>query len=152
MDWVIGIGNEMRGDDGVGARVVSAMKPRSDLETLIVHQLVPELAQMLQSARRVLFVDACLECDRVRMSPLEPSEHRGLGHACTPAALLGWTKLAFGRQPEAWLLGIPCASFDVGEQLSPNAANSLPEALECIERWLASDCPEPVPMMSEEEA
>jgi len=152
MDWVIGIGNDLMGDDGAGARVVHAVAPRADLETMVIHQLVPELAEMLQYARRVLFVDACLGCDRLSLSRLEPSGHCGLGHACTPAALLGWMEFAYDRRPEAWLLGIPCASFDVGKQLSSVAATSLPEALERIEKWLGDDCAGPVLMMSEEEA
>ena len=150
MDIVIGIGNEMRGDDGIGPRVVDAIRPRSDLETLTVHQLVPELAERIQCAQRVLFVDASLE-EQLCLKQLEPSDHRGLGHACSPAGLLGWTRLAYEQAPESWLLSIPGFLFEFGETLSPRAAAYLPKALERIESWL-SDCPEPVLMMSEEEA
>ena len=150
MDIVIGIGNELRGDDGIGARVVDAIPSRADLETMTVHQLVPELAEKIQRARRVLFVDASLG-DELCLTQLASSDHRGLGHACSPTALLGWTRLAYDREPESWLLSIPGSSFEFGEDPSPRTAAYLPEALERIESWL-SDCPEPVLMMSEEEA
>jgi len=111
MDIVIGIGNELRGDDGIGPRVVDAIPARADLQTMTVHQLVPELAEKIQFARRVLFVDASLG-DELCLTQLSPSDHRGLGHACSPGSLLGWTRLAYDREPESWLLSIPGASFE----------------------------------------
>jgi len=150
MDIVIGIGNELRGDDGIGPRVVDAIPARADLQTMTVHQLVPELAEKIQCARRVLFVDASLG-DELCLTQLASSDHRGLGHACSPAALLGWTKLAYDREPASWLLSIPGASFEFGEGTSSRTTAYVPEALDRIESWL-SDCPEPVLMMSEEEA
>ena len=151
MDIVIGIGNEMRGDDGIGPRVVDAVPARPDLETITVHQLVPELAEKIKDARRVLFVDASLESGDMRLMHIEPSPHRGLGHACSPSALLNWTKLAFARAPESWLLSIPGSSFEYGDEPSPQMVAQLPEALNRIETWL-NQYPEPVLMMSEEEA
>lgn len=151
MDIVIGIGNDLRGDDGIGPRVVDAIRARVDLETMTVQQLVPELAEKIQHARRVLFVDASLACDEPCLAQLEASDHRGLGHACSPAALLAWTKLAYERQPESWLLSVPGTTFELGEGLSPQAAAHLPKALEQVESWLIQ-CIKPVPMISEEEA
>ncbi len=151
MDIVIGIGNEIRGDDGIGPRVVDAIPIRPDLEALTVHQLVPELAERIKGARRVLFVDASLESGDMRLTHISPSPHHGLGHACSPAALLGWTEIAFERAPESWLLSIPGSSFEYGDEPSPQTAARLPEALNRIETWL-NQCPEPVLMMSEEEA
>lgn len=150
MNFVIGIGNDMRADDGIGPRVVNALPARADLETMTVHQLVPELAEKIQHAKRVLFVDASLET-QLCFKQLEASDHRGLGHACSPASLMGWTRLAYEQVPESWLLSIPGFLFEFGETLSPRTAAYLPEALERIESWLG-DCPEPVLMMSEEEA
>jgi len=151
MDIVIGIGNDMRGDDGIGPHVVDAVPSRSDLETMTVHQLVPELAERIRCAQRTLFVDASLEGDDVSLKRIEPSDHRGLGHACSPAALLGWTKLAYAEAPEAWLLSIPGTSFGLGETLSPRSMSLVPDALQRIETWLNGSS-EPVLMLNEEEA
>jgi hydrogenase maturation protease len=151
MDIVIGIGNALRGDDGIGPGVVDAILPRAGLKTMTVHQLVPELAEKIRAARRVLFVDASLDGGGLRLAQLGPSVHRGIGHACSPAALLAWTSLVYDRAPQSWLLTIPGFSFEFGEDVSPQAAATLPEAMARVESWL-SDCPEPVLMMSEEEA
>jgi Ni,Fe-hydrogenase maturation factor len=58
---VIGYGNTLRRDDGVGVRVAEAVAadPRfAHVRVLAVHQLTPELALDIGSASLVIFVDA----------------------------------------------------------------------------------------------
>ncbi|MCX6094234.1 MAG: hydrogenase maturation protease [Candidatus Bipolaricaulota bacterium] len=137
MDLILGIGNELRGDDGVGARVVELLPPRAGVETGVVHQLTPELADRLCRAGRVLFVDAHVADDAVRLSPLKPVARAGvLGHALTPEALLEWTRMVHGRAPEGWLLTVPARSFALGESLSAEAESAVPEACETALSWL----------------
>ncbi len=151
MDLVIGIGNDWRGDDGLGPRVVDALAARPDLETMTVHQLVPELAERVQRVERVLFVDAAVGTETVCLQRVEPGPHRGLGHACSPDALLDWTVLAYEHAPEAWLLSIPGVTFDPGTGLSQQAEDRVPEAVARIEAWLSKQ-PQPVAVTNEEEA
>lgn len=138
MNLVIGIGNELRGDDGVGPRLVAGLEPADGLETMSVHQLTPEMADRLSRAKRVLFVDAAVDRDDVRLERIETTQTRGIGHAVTPGALLGWTQFAFGRHPEAWLLGVPAGSFDVGDPISPGVSGLLPEAKRKMNAWLSA--------------
>ena len=61
---IIGYGNPLRGDDGVGWRVaeaVAAALPDGAAEVLTVHQLTPELAELMSRADRVIFIDAAAE-------------------------------------------------------------------------------------------
>ena len=62
---VIGYGNELRGDDGIGPRVAEAVAARNHpgVRVRIVCQLVPELAAELAEARTVIFVDALMDPD-----------------------------------------------------------------------------------------
>jgi hydrogenase maturation protease len=59
---VIGYGNEVRGDDGVGPRVarVVAGWQLPHVKALAVHQLLPELVESFAEASAVVFVDASL--------------------------------------------------------------------------------------------
>jgi len=139
MDIVIGIGNELRGDDGVGPYVVEAIPVCSGLETMTVHQLVPELAERIQAAQRVLFIDACVDCDEVRLARVKPSDHRGLAHAVSPSSLLHWTQRLFEVTPEAWLLSIPGYSFGLGEPIGPETRKHLSEAQGRLDAWLTRD-------------
>ena len=151
MNLIIGIGNSLRGDDGVGPWVVDAVPARPGLETMTVHQLTPELVETMGRAERVLFVDAALHTSELDLGRVLPAPHRGVGHACTPAALLGWCELLEVSVPETWLLAIPAASFELGESLSERTRACVPEALIRIEAWL-DQVPEPVLVMNEEEA
>jgi len=135
VNLVIGIGNTLRRDDGIGARVVSGL-PSLTAESMTVHQLMPELAERLQDADRVLFIDAAVTGRSVSLRRLCPSPHRGLGHAMTPEALLDWTARAYGRAPEGWLLAIAGHAFDIGEGLSRQAEEAVPAAIEAACAWL----------------
>lgn len=58
-DLLIGLGNSLRGDDGVGPQLVAWADGQWPwLRVRAVHQLTPELSDDLAAARRVLFVDA----------------------------------------------------------------------------------------------
>lgn len=142
MDLIVGIGNELRGDDAVGIRVVGSLPPQPDAEAIAVHQLTPELADRLRDAERVLFIDAHAADDTVRLSPLEPAAETALlGHALSPEALLQWTRLAHGRAPEGWLLTVPARAFPFGESLSSEAECAVLEARRMALRWLGCSAP-----------
>jgi hydrogenase maturation protease len=141
---VIGYGNELRRDDGVGPEVARAVgKLRlPGVRVIACHQLVPELAGLLAAAGRVVFVDATIHPgDRVRLTPLEPAAQPDApGHTGAPRSLLALARTAFGRCPAAWQLTIPVESLDFGEGLSPRAAQGVAVAIQEIKSLLAASC------------
>jgi len=60
---VIGIGNPLRGDDGIGWRLAALLPARAGLAVRCSQQLTPELAEELAAVERVLFLDAWLGSD-----------------------------------------------------------------------------------------
>src|ERR1035441_6445297 len=64
---VIGYGNTLRGDDGVGPRVAEAIEKLNlpGVRTLVCQQLSPEYADPVSRARTVVFVDAAVDAPRV---------------------------------------------------------------------------------------
>ena len=128
---VIGYGNALRRDDGVGpraARAVAAWR-LSGVEGITTHQLTPELAERIGEAERVVFVDAG-PADIVRTRPMEPSRAaQVLGHTSEPHELLDLAEALFGRRPEAWLITLPAPELGFGEGLSAAAEHGLAEAL-----------------------
>jgi hydrogenase maturation protease len=133
---VIGYGNTLRADDGVGQRVAVAISAWDlpGVSSRAMHQLTPELAEPLSTADLAVFVDARLaEGGDVLLSPLEPSATGGMmGHVCDPRSLLGLTRAMYGRHPRAWLVSVPAADFSLGEGLSATAAHGAADALERI--------------------
>ena len=72
---VIGYGNELRGDDGVGPRVARAVSDwrLPGVTALAVHQLAPELAEPLSLSDAAVFVDAAVVGgDRVEVREIAP--------------------------------------------------------------------------------
>ena len=136
MDWIIGVGNRLRGDDGLGPRLVERVRAAKTAKCLVVTQLTPELALSLRDADRVLFVDADVAETAPRLLRLEPRTDRGLGHALSPEGLLELTERAFGTAPDGWLLSIPGHRFEFVDELSTTAAGALCEAERILMRWM----------------
>jgi len=135
MDLVIGIGNPLRRDDGIGPRVALALEGRPSVSAWAVQQLVPELALRLGQASRVLFVDSEVGGEGLRLERVA-ARSRGDGHDLEPDGLLALAVEAFGEAPEAWVLSVPGADYGYGEGLSDRAASSLPAAIAAATDWL----------------
>ena len=136
---VIGYGNPLRQDDGVGPRVaeVVAAWNRPGVRALALQQLLPELAQTLATVRQVIFVDASATEEAVQLRPLTlENEEHSLTHHGDPRWLLSLTARLYHHHPRAWLLTIPASKLDFGEELSFTTARGLETALLHIERLL----------------
>ena len=134
---VIGYGNELRSDDGVGPRVAAAVEQLNlpGVRTIACHQLTPELADAVSKAQRVVFVDATVDTvAEIQLRELEPAETRRItAHAGDPRTLLALARDVFGRCPAAWWLTIPIDQTGFGNELSPLARRGLHLALEKIQ-------------------
>jgi hydrogenase maturation protease len=138
---IIGYGNPLRGDDGVGWQIADPLaRLAGDSATVfVVHQLTPELAEPISSADLVVFIDACYEgqpgtwtCETIRPDP-NPS-HR-FSHYFTPANLLSYTYAVFGVSPKALLVSVAGSSFDYSQGLSPTVAAIVPEIVASVSEW-----------------
>ena len=132
---VIGIGNPLRGDDGVGALLAEQMGGRS------VQQLTPELAEELAQLEDVLFIDAWLApaTAEPQLTAIGPAAGAVESHRLEPAQLLAVSQALFGRMPRAHLLRVPAHAFDQGMELSPELQAALPSARALLQGWLTAD-------------
>jgi hydrogenase maturation protease len=149
---VIGYGNTLRRDDGIGPRVAELLAddPRlAGAAVLARHQLTPELAADIAEAALVVLVDA---------SETEPPGRIAVrrlagGHATAEAAGGGaggpWTHhvdagslLALARElwaaePDAFVVAVGVETIELGEGLSPAVERALPEVVETVVRIAA---------------
>jgi hydrogenase maturation protease len=136
---VLGYGNTLRGDDGVGPQVAEAAAELRlpGLEALACPQLTPELAEPVSRARRVLFVDAALDSPReVQLRELAPADSsQVIAHAADPRTILALSRDVFGKFPQAWWLTIPIQRMDIGGQLSPLAKAGCSTAIKIIKEF-----------------
>ncbi len=138
---VIGYGNTLRRDDGVGPRVAEAVATLAlpGVSTLTFPLLTPELAEPVSRARVVIFVDAAVDAPReVQLRKLLPADSaRVMGHAANPATLLALARDVFGHAPEAWWLTVPVKDLGVGEALSAMAQRGLVTAVTAVRKCAA---------------
>lgn len=154
---VIGYGNTLRGDDGVGYQVAETLAEWqiTRVRSLAVHQLLPELAADMAAVDIVVFVDAAVAIRRGRgcaNDPLPPNvtiiplvagdRASWRTHIITPQLLLGLAQRLYGATPAAYLLAIPAIDFALGTTLSPIARTGQELALDYLKCWLSNPTPE----------
>jgi hydrogenase maturation protease len=138
---IIGYGNPLRGDDGVGWEVAShlaAAIPSETAHILTVHQLTPELAEPISEADLVIFIDASnvgepgtWRCDQVK--PRSTSGN-SLGHHFDVAGLLAYSQAAFNATPRTLVVSVAAESFDFRDHLAPSVEGAIPEVIDYIRK------------------
>jgi len=141
---IIGYGNPLRADDGVGWRMacrLGELVRDEPFEVLAVHQLTPELAEPISRAELVIFVDAShnglpgsWKCERLVLNTALAST---LAHHFTPASLLGYAQAVFQASPPALVVSVAGESFSYREQLTPAVEAALPQVIEHIHGQIA---------------
>ena len=125
---LLGIGNTLRGDDGVGSRVLELLAPKaSRFRLLATRSLLPELALEIAQSPRVVFVDADVTVLGVTLERLSQEAARAAGHAWSPETLLALAR-GLGFTGDAWVCRIPVSACGHGEGLSLEAESAAQEA------------------------
>ena len=136
---IIGYGNTLRRDDGVGPGVAEAVAALGlpGVRTLACALLTPELAEPVSQARVVIFVDAAVDAPReVQLRALAPADSsQVMTHAASPATLLALARDVFGHAPEAWLITVPVEDLGIGDEFSPLAQRGFETAVRHVRQW-----------------
>ena len=150
---IIGLGNPILGDDGVGWRVVEAMRARLDdaaVDVLCLSVGGVSLMEQLVGCDRALLVDAVVTDGApgdVLSMPLDALDDPSCGHTASTHDTTLATALRLGRALHAplpediWVVGVevdPTRLHEFNETLSPEVAAAVPEAVRCVEAWLAA--------------
>jgi len=139
VNLVIGFGNTLRGDDGVGQVVAELVRQRRpDVQVLTFHQLVPELAERISRANVVVFIDADPNGapGSVHTASIGSSTDPVLHHSLQPSHLMGLARDLGGSSVVAWLVRVSAASFDFGAGLSPQVFTAVPAAARAVQRLI----------------
>lgn len=132
---LIGYGNPLRGDDGVGWRIVDEIDTLGlPIETAAVHQLTPEWAEPISWADLVIFADAAAvgEPGEVALFPVQPGASRQGTHETTAEGLLASAAELFGRCPPAYMVTVAGGSFELSESLTEPVERAVGEAVTLV--------------------
>jgi hydrogenase maturation protease len=139
---VVGVGNVLRGDDGVAVAAIPriAADPRCAGVTAVArHQLTPELAEEVAAADRFILVDAevALAPGEVRARRFSPAGGGDpLSHHVAPEGLLALAQLLYGHAPPAWTVSVGLVSTELGDPLSAPVEAALPAVTDAVARLL----------------
>ncbi len=129
---VIGYGNILRRDDGVGwaaARRLADQLPADLALVLAVPQLLPELADRISRALLVIFIDADAQLapGQMKKRVLRPRKRSSqpIVHHQTPAEMLRLAHHVYQRSPRALLYSVGGSNFSFGCSLSAPVRSAL---------------------------
>lgn len=137
---VIGYGNPLRSDDGVGPAVAVrlAADPRlAGAEIRAEHQLTPEIALDASRASLLVLVDAGTteapgEVTVRRLEAAAVGPGTAWTHHLDPSALVGLARELWGSAPPVVIVSIGPESLEVGEGLTDTVAPAVARAVDLI--------------------
>lgn len=137
---IIGIGNTLRGDDGIASLVLKHLHDTIVSDRIVeVTQLTIELAPTLAECKCVLFIDAALDLPpgqwKIGEVPTGVEAATPFGHELTPAELVQLTCALFRHCPAASLLRIGASEFDKPDSISDILSVNVAAYADCVSHW-----------------
>ena len=136
---VVGYGNALRTDDGVGPAVAARLAgdPRlGEAEVRAAHQLTPELAFDASRVSLLVLVDAAADVPAgdVAVTHLDQAVVAGdsMTHHLDPAGLVGLSLELWGTAPEVVLVSVGASSLEVGDRLTPVVEGAVQRAADAV--------------------
>ena len=149
---VIGLGNPILGDDGVGWRVAELVREGlgdTDVDILCLAVGGVSLMEEMVGCNRAVLVDAVVTGGtpgEVLSGPLDALGDPACGHTASTHDTTLMTALSMGRAlaaplpDEVWVVGVevdPARLHEFSDTLSPAVAAAVPEAAQRVREWLA---------------
>lgn len=148
---VVGLGNPILGDDGVGWRVAEAVQtavPQTNVEFLALGGL--SLMERLIGYDRVIIVDT-IQTENGRIGdvttfPLQALPDLSAGHTTAVHDTSLQTALTLGRQmgaqlpDEVMIVGVEAKRvYDFSDELTPEVATAVPQAVTAVMKLLQQE-------------
>lgn len=137
---VAGIGNTLRGDDGIGAYVCSLIDKAgiAAVQTLVVQQLHTELVEDFLQFDAIVIVDASVSTADVSFHPLIKNELQPVSssHHVNASLLAALAQQLYQKELAIMVCAVKGSNFDMGEGLSATAKKNADTAFDSICKWI----------------
>lgn len=137
---ILGIGNPLRGDDGIGVHICAQLEqlniPHISVQT--THQLHTEWIYTFRQYDVVLLVDASLSDQEVAIRPIAPTpvSSVNLSHHVAASQIAALASLIVGSTTLFFECAVPGDAFGLSDQLSEKGRIYADLAVKSIIGWL----------------
>ena len=143
MICVIGLGNTLRGDDGIAAYVCNALESAgyNHVAIHLTQQLDISWAEKLKTFRDVIIVDASVNNEDVEFKKIETgnTKQQSSSHHIHPGILAALTNQLYKTDIHFYTCAIKGYDFEFEERLSEQALANANKAVALIKEFLNND-------------
>jgi len=133
---VIGIGNPLRSDDGVGPYVADCIEAKGikGVKVWITQQLLLENLERMLGFSRVILVDASVDGPPLDFRPIEKNTGHVVSssHHLSAETFVSIARSIYHKEMNLQLCSIRGNCFEVGDKISPQVLACAKEAVELI--------------------
>ncbi|MBF0503684.1 MAG: hydrogenase maturation protease [Candidatus Omnitrophica bacterium] len=133
---VIGVGNPMRSDDGVGPYVVECIEARrlKGVKVRVTQQLHVEDLESMLDFEKVILVDASVAGQPIDIRQVKGTKDLTVSssHHLSPAMYVSLAQSIYKKDLPLQLCSVRGDSFEVGDKISPHVLACAKEAVELI--------------------
>jgi hydrogenase maturation protease len=137
---IVGIGNTLRSDDGVGSYVCGLIEEKKLQEVTIVitQQLDVGITEDLAKFDNVIFIDASLEEEAISFKelPLESNQPQSFSHHVDASVLAALAKTLYSTDTRFYICAVGANNFEMGSILSEKTMNNALEAFSFLVKWI----------------
>ena len=139
---VVGIGNSIRSDDGIGAYICSCVDSWNlpGVTTITVQQLHTTLIEDLLLFDGIVLADASIAGGPVAFYPLEEDDSGILSssHHINAGLLAALTRQLYNKKLPVMICAVRGENFAIGDKLSAGGLQNATKALALIRNWVSA--------------
>lgn len=137
---IIGVGNTLMADDGIGAYVAARLEEKqvSGLRTITIQQMTSDLLDEMLKAEHTIIVDASVEGEPVHFYKVKETDLTGASysHYTSAVQLLKMAELVYARQLSVYICAVGAYDLTLQEKLSPRGKKNADQAVSTILGWI----------------
>jgi hydrogenase maturation protease len=137
---IVGIGNTLRSDDGVGHYVCQLLdaKQLPGVSTISTQQLDTTITAALATFARVVFVDASVNAATVLFQSLATGDEQtqSFSHHVNAAMIASLAGKLYSANTQFYICAIGATNFEMGNQLSEKTWSNADAAVSLLSEWI----------------
>jgi hydrogenase maturation protease len=137
---IVGVGNTLMGDDGIGAYVISQIEALQLPGIHLIHaqQMTSDLLDDMLKVDHTIIVDAAVEADPVQFYQVEETAPAGASysHYTSAIQLLKMAELVYERQLSIHICAVGAWDLTLGGALSHRGKKNADQAVSTILGWI----------------